>query len=841
MLGRQLLLASFSVLSVLAYADPVGQGHLDRVDINDREMQISGWAGSQEPQHFITQLMVRLDQHEVYRGRVQRADRPDVASSTGRSDWLGSGISARFKLPADLRPGAYSLTVSVRRSDGPEFSLSADAQHQHINLPDWARPSHSARLALFLALVLPLACLLPWRARRPAPTWQRASGFAWALLASFVLLLASRTSGSSLGLLLQAPTISSQQAQLWAGTPKPIRSDEWQVITPLALAQQAHHPPWPKINSNLGSHGQNMLVIGMTGVPVAHPSTLAKPATWGYFALDVSRAQSWAWWLPLFGSLLAFWGLLMQLTGLSWRPAAILASCLALAPYSVGFSSWPAYLSMFAALGLLAFHRLLHASRTRCALGWGSLLAWAAVGYALVLYPAWQVSLAVLCIPLALAWAWQERQHWSWRWPQTLGTLLALVVAAFLLWTWWQDVQETVAIMRETVYPGQRSSESGGDIDRWFQLKGWLNPLTLHVESPMASSEAASFQFLWLPSLMLAAWIGWHQRRLQAVPSVLAGFALFCLAYQYIGFPAWFSQHSPWGYVTSYRLDLALGMAQLLLLAWCLAQLAQDPSARPPRWLIGVVVLLVLLISLRSMTHMPLDIREAIPVGFMALSLSAMAAAGALLLLGQRGSFLALYAGWTLAASLPYHPVGRMPQQLQLDPPLLQAGLQQGSSSSDPYGTVVIGERNWAMVLSAAGAPVLNSVFYHPPLDFWQRLDPTGQQYGIYNRYQRLLIDLAPQNHPSGWTVESPRLDEVRLLLDPCHFDFSQLGVRHVLLSAQHPNAHTLTCNPTLSPVPVPSDRVYSLYRISPAALSSNHSTASSSSVSACNAADAPC
>ena len=35
----------------------------------------------------------------------------------------------------------------------------------------------------------------------------------------------------------------------------------------------------------------------LTGVPVAHASALAKPATWGFFAFDLRRALAWAWCL----------------------------------------------------------------------------------------------------------------------------------------------------------------------------------------------------------------------------------------------------------------------------------------------------------------------------------------------------------------------------------------------------------------------------------------------------------------------------------------------------------------------------------------------------------------
>src|SRR5262249_11038766 len=76
-----------------------------------------------------------------------------------------------------------------------------------------------------------------------------------------------------------------------------VRSDEWIFYTPWALSQLSHKPKFPVINSNFGD-GQNMLVIPAT--PVNHISTLARPATWGFFFLGAQRGLAWQWWFQSF-------------------------------------------------------------------------------------------------------------------------------------------------------------------------------------------------------------------------------------------------------------------------------------------------------------------------------------------------------------------------------------------------------------------------------------------------------------------------------------------------------------------------------------------------------------
>ena len=795
-------------------AADAGQGHLDAVQVQDRQMAVAGWAVAAKPQIFLTNVIVRVAGREVYRGRMQRVDRPDVAEALQRPEWRGSGFSARFLLPRDLAAGVHPIEVAMRSGEGQEFALPADAAHRQVDIPPWPHLTWPTLLALVLAAALPLGVLAasfwPAAARR---AWGQPRGLAGAMLASFALLVSTGLTGSSLGLLLQPPAVTSPPMPAWAGTAQAVRSDEWRVITPLALAQVAHTPRWPVVNRNLGEDGQNMLAIGMAGVPVAHLSALAKPATWGFFAFDLPRALAWYWWLPIFGSLGALGWLLHRLMRLDWRAAAALGAAGTLAPYSVGFSHWPAYLCLFAALGLVAFERLLHNRRPGPALAWGLLLGGASAGYALVLYPAWQVSVATLCAPLALAWAWRERAHWRWGWPQSAGALVALATVAVLLGSWWLDVRETVAVIQGTVYPGQRATEAGGDIDRWFLMKGWLNPLTLYLDEPMVRSEAASCQFLWLAPFAALGWRTLQTRRVDAVAACVAAFALFALGFQFVGFPAWLARATGWGVVTSYRLDLALGLAQLLLLAWWLALLRDAASAPLPRAAVTAVLGASALLAAWEVARMPLDISSPLPSGWLMLAAAAAICAAGLWLRGRQGAFLALYVGWTLAAVLPFHPLVPAPGRIELAAPLQAAGLTQGEGESPRHRTAVVDAHSWITALPAAGVPVVNSVFYAPQTSLWQRLDPHGERRLAYNRFQHLLLELGPQPPGRTFTLVAPRLDAVRVTLDPERFDFRLLNADHVVLPRERADA--LMTNPTLARVDLREPAApYALFKV---------------------------
>lgn len=119
---------------------------------------------------------------------------------------------------------------------------------------------------------------------------------------------------------------------------------------------------FPVINSNVGIDGNNMLIIGMTGVPVSHVSSLAKPATWGFWILDMRSALAWHWWLPFFGCFLALWALMIKFFRLNWRIASVLAISVTASPYSLVFSGHPVYTIFFLALSITVLDSVLKTS-----------------------------------------------------------------------------------------------------------------------------------------------------------------------------------------------------------------------------------------------------------------------------------------------------------------------------------------------------------------------------------------------------------------------------------------------------------------------------------------------
>ena len=766
------------------YSSSQGFVEAVKVDPLQRTITVSGWVASNNPSIFVTNLTLVMDHREIYRGRFASAERPDVVAATGRKDWLLSGFRVVVDLPHGVAAGSVPLEVFARLGDGSSFELNIAPELQLVSV---STPHVSGIWQIgLLVIVIALPLLIFAGSWVPSlVAWPWASLFGSALFLSFLILVAGGWTGSSFGLALRASPMIEHDAKPWRGEDRWVRSDEWELNTPLAISQAYHSPPYPVVNKLLGSDGQNMMVIGMTGVPVAHISSLAKPATWGFFLFDLRAALAWYWWFPFFACFAALWRLLVRLFELDWRLAAALSLTVSASPYAVVFSGWPAYVVFFPMVALLASEQIFLQRKIWPAALLGGLLGWSLAGFAMVLYPSWQISIAYLTLPLAVAWFWTLRKRLNWKLPQAIGCFAALATATAILLAWWLDAQEAVDAIRSTLYPGGRNVEAGGDIDPWFLIKGWLSPVTMYGSSElMVPSDAGSFICLLWVALPAVFYRWFKLRQIDAVSFALVAVSLLMLTFAFIGFNKHFASVTLLGFTTTYRIDLVLGLGQTLLFGWLMSPSAKDPSPITDAWKYAFVTATLLAVTsvVWLVGKLPTVVSQMVPPGFLLLTYVAIGIASYGLLVGRHSWVIVALLAWTLSASIPFNPLGLATNHLTVVPSLAQT-LSALDTKKESPSLAIVGERVWAMTLPAAGLHVVNTAFYYPQKTVWASLDQDRQNTAVYNRFHRFLLQLRKLPPGSDHLLENPRLDEVRVSLDPDRFNFKLLGATAVLVS----------------------------------------------------------
>ena len=349
------------------------------------------------------------------------------------------------------------------------------------------------------------------------------------LLLGFLTLVGLGITGSSMANNFgKSSELGVTGLQRVAGSSQGIRSDEWMVATPMAIGQFNHVPAFPIINDNLGLDGQNMLIVGMAGVPVAHITALAKPTTWGYFLFDLRRALAWYWWFPVFACLFALWATLEILLPQRWRFNLAMAALFVTSSYIVAWSNWPAYAVFFPALAFVLFNKILSSSSWFQTMLLGALLGLTVAGFFLILYPPWQISLAYLFIFLSIGVIVQKRLWKGIGLPQVLALAVSGLVATLLFGAWWSDAKDAIAAIQATIYPGQRDTLTGGGMTSWNFFRGFLNARTLFYHNSTVTNPCESASFLYMfPIVFFIVGARWYRR--ETVSWEVIMLLVFCL------------------------------------------------------------------------------------------------------------------------------------------------------------------------------------------------------------------------------------------------------------------------------------------------------------------------
>lgn len=600
------------------------------------------------------------------------------------------------------------------------------------------------------------------------------------ILAAFVVLVIFGISGSSLNLgYTGSPVLDTSLSLRMAGQARPIRTDEWLVATPLAISQTTHSPKFPIVNKNLGVDGQNMLVVGSGGAPVAHISALARPATWGFFVLDLKRALAWYWWFPLFGCLFALWGVFDLVFPGRWKLGLALSMWFCLSAYVAAWSYWPAYAVFFPSLALWSAIQILRGNSVYVlSLALGLALA----GFVLMLYPPWQVSLGYLFLLLGISLILRDKLYRNLDASRLIALGMAFVVAAVIIWMWWIDARQAIQIMLDTIYPGERTRVLGGGETVAYLLRGTTNIASLYkVNGNPNQCEVASFVFLFAPLLFALIANCCALSRVRLIEGVLLGFVGYVLVFAFVGVPEFVAKWSLWGRVPELRLDLVLGVAYIMLCGLVLTSEAPAITSFRLKTLAYLVASSWAVFLVYTMHQLPAGVLVGLTPVTEATILIAAFLGGLWLIQGKTNKFIALNIACSFVTVFAFNPMVEAPKEVKVATQLQSVLQQSPLPSPNRPRVLVLADTVSAMYLLAAGVPVANGVFYYPQPALWKNLDPTNQSRDAYNRYQHLIFVPGEVKPLASYYIETPQPDVVRVVVAPERFRFSLTGAQVVV------------------------------------------------------------
>lgn len=569
------------------------------------------------------------------------------------------------------------------------------------------------------------------------------------LLVLVCLLTVFKISGSSVGMYNKFfYGTGYHDKNLLAGEPRPVRSDEWLVVTPMTVSQK--HNQLRATNPFIGLDGQDMSAIG--DAPHKTWDTAFTPQNWSFFVLPLEFAFAFKWWfLGLLLIASCYFFILTLMPARRWF-AVFVSLALFFAPYVQWWYQTITLVTIaYGFLVLAAFIRFLNSTTRRQRLGWAALLGYALTALVMAQYPPFVLPVLAVVVACGVGYYLEQWKTQRADWKRTLAYLgaiaagVAVVVIVFVL-----TRLDTLKLEASTEYPGKRAAELL-DLNWWHLFGGFLSAqlqaLDRAVHYFSNQSEASNFitiaPFLLLPSAYIL-YKSYRQKGKQRARHYSLLFINILLVLFAVRFTVEVTGNGALSslarVVPNNRILLGIGFVAFLQLIL----LARDQERYTyPLWLkksgmwLTFIALTITGMVVRHMYHgyiksglKILVLAAAMALLFRLVVEKRLAAAGALLFL------LSFYASWHV------NPLYRGLSPL-IDSPLTHTVAKV--NDKQPGTWIVLDSLEYNTYLPAENIRTLSGVYEYPQFDLWKKLDPAGQDKPIYNRYaQAVFSEYAP-------------------------------------------------------------------------------------------------
>jgi len=570
----------------------------------------------------------------------------------------------------------------------------------------------------------------------------------------------------------------SDPDELLLGGTRGIRSDDWMVQIPTAIAQRSSPDAFGPVNAAIGTDGIDLRVVN--SIPLATWLGGFRPETWGYFVSD-SFGVAWQWWFYVLGLFTASLLCSLLVTRDDKMVSLGVATAITLAPF---FQLWAYRFTPIAIHALLCtFQAATFLSRPkvdRLAILAAVGATWSAGCLFLFLYPPYQIPFGFLCLALiiGLSISYGIQRQTALR---VTVVLFACVLLGLILWRFTDETSHAIELMRGTVYPGRRVL-AGGEGTAFSVFSGWLAPAYWIPDwRPLGNEcEAARFLFLFpaLTVLYLFVWLA--TRRIDPVAGALLGFVGLVSSWLWLGWPAWAATATGWSMVPTYRALMALGVADCLLLGRWIA-VGHLPHSRAKWATIILTLALAMFVSDSAIENIPgLGV-------WIAAAFSLIILTGCAWLCANRWRPLPLVLGLLGAVSVApkWNPLAYGAHYLT-DNPLANAIERLDRSLTQEirekpiwitYGSVPV-----ANLLRMIGVTNLSGTHYTPQKGLWSVLDENTERSGIWNRFAHLEFELG---EPDQFNFRLLVADAVGISMHPASKQFEALGIDAVVISLE--------------------------------------------------------
>lgn len=590
----------------------------------------------------------------------------------------------------------------------------------------------------------------------------------------FVVCVTLEISGTSIAMWAEQLGVPKETAGDVLGEARLIRSDEWNVSTPLALSQ--YHSDFSYFSDIVQGSETDMYIV--YGQPVLHYSVIFRPFHLGYLFLPPAKGLSFYWCGRFIVLLLVSFELGMQLLKKKRLLSLAYAMMMAASPLVQWWFAINGLVEMliYGQMAVLLAIQYMKDRRFSHRLVYGALLSMLATAYVLLFYPAWQVpfAYAFLFLLAGVVLDRYEKGTFTKKDFGVLGLSLGLFAAELLPILW--KSKDTIMAVMNTAYPGKRVC-TGGDASKFMAMS--LSNLWLPFDElpNNANVNVASFISFIPLGILLAIFVLAKRRgkeKKNALFLTLLAGIVFLGSYGMFGWPVFLAKATMMSFSQGGRAYIAFSYLNLLLLFYVLSRMEKVKTV----WFAifsGVFSAgIVLMHNFLMDDYWQKDRMLIAGIFVLAICLGIWLQAN----YQKTGLLFLLCAGVSVVTGMTVNPVHRGLDVIYENDLYKEIERIAENEPKDARWMVCNSTFSMGNFPIMAGAPTINSTNVYPNMERWEKIDSSGEKEEVYNRYAHIWTSVVPEGF-EGETFELIFPDLFRLNATPELLN--ELGVKYLL------------------------------------------------------------
>lgn len=593
----------------------------------------------------------------------------------------------------------------------------------------------------------------------------------------FLYIIVMGYSGSSIGCYNDA--IQPEDSNLYytpiLGIARPIRSDEWNVNTPIAVSQVIdENNPFGYYNDNLRGTLTEMFSIAAS--PVKDILILAKPFFIGFLLFGAEHGLAFLWYGKVIALMLISFELCMLISN---KKKLVSLLGMILIVFSAATQWWNITdFVIWGGLALVLFDKFMltnkYSIKVLCAFG----IFISAISYIFILYPAWQLTYGYAFIPVFIWIIWKNRKEYKMNGKDIFIILLVVLAIAGIGLRYYMLSKDVLKVVSSTDYPGERFELGGGGKTALFSyVYSMFFPYERNMANPCEASGMLSI--FPIPMIISLLFLIRNKDRKKhfafLIPALIisAIFSIWCL----VPTNELLAKITFLYMVPGTRLVVPLGFLQIVLIIYLMGNVKEEDKiithTNVAKVLSIVLSIILLSIAIRSDVEGVMGNLKSYICGLILL-----AEVYLLLTINKeksKNALIALLIPIAIITGATVNPIQKGISVLT-DKPV--AKKVQEIVKEDPDNNMWLAEGLPDYYL-ASGAKIINSVNTYPNFELYEKIlgdKAKDENYRkIYNRYAHIYLQIIDGES----TIELVQVDAILIKVNA--ETIKKMGVKYIV------------------------------------------------------------